>query len=188
MSGGELRFDPLTREWVNIVGHRQARPNLPASGCPFCVGGLEAPEPYNVRWFPNRWPAMEGERCEVVLYTPDHDAAFGSLSAEQAGRVVELWAERTEELGRRSDVDYVLVFENRGPEVGATIAHPHGQIYAYDHVPSRQSRRLAGRWAPFGWPDDPTLDERTVVEKDGWRAWVPFASTFPVAMQIAPLE
>ena len=29
----------------------------------------------------------------------------------------------------------MLVFENRGEEVGATIAHPHGQIYAYDHVP-----------------------------------------------------
>ena len=56
---GELRFDPLTREWVSIVGHRQARPNLPDSGCPFCVGGLEAPEPYEVRWFANRWPAFD---------------------------------------------------------------------------------------------------------------------------------
>ena len=55
---GEFRRDPLTREWVNIVGHRQARPNLPDAGCPFCVGGLEAPEPYDVRWFENRWPAL----------------------------------------------------------------------------------------------------------------------------------
>ncbi len=55
---GELRFDPLTREWVNIVGSRQTRPNLPTSGCPFCVGGLEAPDPYDVRWFANRWPAL----------------------------------------------------------------------------------------------------------------------------------
>ena len=42
----------------NIVGHRQGRPNLPSADCPFCVGGLEAPEPYDVRWFPNRWPAL----------------------------------------------------------------------------------------------------------------------------------
>ena len=55
--GGELRFDPLTGEWVSIVGHRQSRPNLPDDGCPFCPGGLEAPEPYTVRWFENRWPA-----------------------------------------------------------------------------------------------------------------------------------
>src|SRR5690606_8306455 len=56
---GEFRLDPLTGEWVNIVGHRQHRPNLPTDDCPFCVGGLEAPEPYDTRWFPNRWPAME---------------------------------------------------------------------------------------------------------------------------------
>lgn len=184
----ETRVDPVLGTVVHVVGARQARPNLPSAGCPFCVGGLEAPVDYDVRWFPNRWPAMEGDRCEVVLYTPTHDASFSSLESNEARNVVDLWAERTADLGARDDVDYVLVFENRGQEVGATIAHPHGQIYAYDHVPSRQSRRLAGRWAPFGWPDDPTLDERTVVEKDGWRAWVPFAPTFPVAMQIAPLE
>src|SRR5258705_9403828 len=64
---GELRFDPLTREWVNIVGNRQARPNLPATVCPFCVGGLEAPEPYDVRWFPNRWPAYAaGDPIDTV--------------------------------------------------------------------------------------------------------------------------
>ena len=168
---------------VHLVGARQGRPNLPASGCPFCVGGLEAPEPYDVRWFPNRWPAMDGERCEVVLYTPDHDAAFGSLSAEQAGRVVELWTRRTEQLGRRPDVDYVLVFENRGREVGATIAHPHGQIYAYDHVPSRQARRLAGGWRP-----DLAAGDRLVAECDGWVAWVPHAPKFPIAIDVAPTE
>ena len=47
--------------------------------CPFCVGGLEAPEPYDVKAFPNRWPPMPDDRCEIVLYTPDHDATFASL-------------------------------------------------------------------------------------------------------------
>ena len=90
-------------EWVNIVGHRQARPNLPSEGCPFCVGGLEAPDPYDVRWFPNRWPAFapgdadrhrgrrdatarrccpRSARCEVVLFSPDHDA----VARDAAGR------------------------------------------------------------------------------------------------------
>ncbi|MCL4291650.1 MAG: hypothetical protein KJ056_01265, partial [Acidimicrobiia bacterium] len=49
LSGHELRLDPLTGEWVAIVARRQDRPNLPSGGCPFCVGGLEAPEPYTVR-------------------------------------------------------------------------------------------------------------------------------------------
>ncbi len=75
----ETRVDPLTGDEVVIVGSRQARPNLPADGCPFCPGGREAPEPYDVRWFPNRWPPLPDGRAEVVLYAPEHDVTLGSL-------------------------------------------------------------------------------------------------------------
>lgn len=177
----EMRVDPVLGTVVHVVGTRQKRPNLPSTGCPFCVGGIEAPEPYDVRWFPNRWPAMPGDRCEVVLYTPEHDATFFSIGPEGARKVIDLWAERTAKLGGRDDVDYVLVFENRGPEVGATIAHPHGQIYAYDHVPSRPARRLAGGWAPDAEPGD-----RSIIDVDGWRAWVPHVPTFPLSIEVAP--
>lgn len=144
----DTRIDPSLGTTVHVVGSRQARPNLPSAGCPFCPGGLEAPEPYEVRWFPNRWPAMEGERCEVVLYSDDHDATFASLGVRRARQVIDLWAERTEALSARDDVGFVLCFENRGPEVGATIAHPHGQIYAYDHIPERPLRLLQAGWTP----------------------------------------
>jgi UDPglucose--hexose-1-phosphate uridylyltransferase len=95
--------------------------------------------------------------------------------------VIDLWAQRTTELGARPDVDFVLVFENRGPEVGATIAHPHGQIYAYDHIPDRPSRLLEAKWAP-----DLNPGERLVAEHGGWVASVPMASTYPIALSLAP--
>lgn len=177
----QTRIDPILGTVVHVVGTRQARPNLPSTGCPFCPGGLEAPDPYDVRWFANRWPAMADGRCEVVLYTSVHDASFGSLDQRGARMVVDLWAERTAALGARDDVDYVLVFENRGAEVGATIAHPHGQIYAYDHVPKRQERRLRGGWTP-----DRSPGARSVADCDGWQAWVPYAPTFPIAVEVAP--
>ena len=101
------RIDPVLGTTVHIVGGRQTRPNLPdnrsTTVCPFCVGGLEAPEPYETRWFVNRWPAMDGDRCEVILYSPQHDASFASLGTEGIARVIDLWAERTEELGHRVD-------------------------------------------------------------------------------------
>jgi UDPglucose--hexose-1-phosphate uridylyltransferase len=165
-----------------VVGSRQARPNLPEAGCPFCPGGLEAPELYDVRWFQNRWPSMPDERCEVVLYTPDHDATFWSLGATGARKVIDLWAERTAALGARPDIDYVLVFENRGAEVGATIAHPHGQIYAFDFVPDLPLRELQ-RGSLF---DEP--GERLVATAEGWRAWVPEAAVFPYALVLVPDE
>ena len=173
-SGSLLPGATFAKPVVNLLygRTRQKRPNLPSTGCPFCPGGLESPEPYDVRWFPNRWPAMPGDRCEVVLYTPQHDATFASLGVEGARKVVDLWAARTAALGARDDVQFVLCFENRGPEVGATIAHPHGQIYAYDHVPDRPLRLLEAKWAP----DFATAD-RIVADHGDWVATVPYAST-----------
>lgn len=179
----DTRVDPHRGTVVHVVQSRQQRPNLPTTGCPFCVGGLEAPDPYDVRWFPNRWPALGTGRCEVVLYTPEHDATFASLGAAGARKVVDLWADRTSALRALPGVEFVLVFENRGPEVGATIAHPHGQIYAYDHVPSRPARRFTAGWRP---DDDP--GERLVLELGGWRVVTQHAPVFPMSLSVQPVE
>ena len=166
-----------------IVGARQSRPNLPSSGCPFCPGGIEAPDPYEVRWFPNRWPPLPDGRAEVVLYTSEHHASLGSLAPDRMAQVVGLWAERTAALGARDDVRYVLVFENRGPEVGATISHPHGQIYAFDEVPPAALTELGGDRCSLCL-DDP--GDRLVSSTGGWRAWVPEAANWPYGLLIAP--
>lgn len=162
---------------------RQQRPNRPEQDCPFCVGGLEAPEPYDVRAFVNRWPSFPDDRCEVVLYSPDHDATMWSIGVDGAAAVVDLWAERTHALGQRDDVAYVMPFENRGEEVGATIPHPHGQIYAYPEVPPTPARELTRDSCAVC---AETPDDRLVCEIDGWRAWVPHASVYPYGLVVAP--
>jgi UDPglucose--hexose-1-phosphate uridylyltransferase len=210
----ELRFDALTREWVNIVGHRQDRPNLPVDECPFCVGGLEAPAPYDVRWFENRWPALapgapldfdrladDGTTrvpavgaCEVVLFSPDHDASLATLPPPQVRRVVDLWAERTRALLARPEIEYVLVFENRGAEVGATIPHPHGQIYAYPLVPPAPARehtvaRSEGRCVICDeMAGELATRDRVVHESDTWVAYVPFASAYSYGLRVVSRE
>jgi len=208
---GELRFDPLTREWVNVVGNRQSRPNLPATGCPFCVGGLEAPDPYDVRWFANRWPAFAPGAavdfpgavatghssvpavgaCEVVLFSPDHDESLSTLPPAHVRKVVDLWAERTTALLARPEVEYVLVFENRGREVGATIDHPHGQIYGYPMVPPAPEReaivaREHGCALCAEMESEIGSGARIVTTKGDWIAWVPYASGYAYGLRIAP--
>ncbi|MEO6987099.1 MAG: DUF4931 domain-containing protein [Aquihabitans sp.] len=182
----ELRIDPLTGVEVQVTRSRQTRPNRPTSDCPFCVGGIESPEPYDVRAFTNRWPSFPDERCEVVLYHPDHDARLPHLPAEHVRKVIDLWAERTEALGSRDDLAYVLVFENHGAEVGATIPHPHGQIYSYPTVPALPATELARLADGHRLLED--RPELVVVERDGWRAWVPGAPIYPYGMRVAPLE
>jgi UDPglucose--hexose-1-phosphate uridylyltransferase len=206
-SPGEFRRDPLTREWVNIVGARQGRPNLPDAGCPFCPGGLEAPEPYEVHWFANRWPAFApglpvevtgGEDCmpavgasEVVLFAPDHDTSLATLPVTQVRRVIDLWAARTEALLGRPEVEYVLVFENRGRDVGATIDHPHGQIYGYPFVPPVPSREAAvsrerGCAVCAEVEAELAAGARIVADHGEWIAYVPYASAYPYGMRFAP--
>lgn len=182
----DARIDELSGATVVVAGSRQHRPNRPHAACPFCVGGTEATEPYDVKAFPNRWPALPDDRCEVVLYTPEHDLTFPDLGEDGARRVVDLWADRTTALGDRPDVAYVLVFENRGEEVGATIAHPHGQIYAYDDVPEvplTELRRAARGDCALCAPTD---DDLLVATAAGWRAWVPAASVYPYGLLLAP--
>jgi UDPglucose--hexose-1-phosphate uridylyltransferase len=185
----EIRHDALTGAAVAVAASRQDRPNRPATDCPFCVGGLEAPEPYDVRAFVNRWPSFPDDRCEVVLYSPDHEATFWSIGVDSATRVVDLWAERTSALGGRPDVAYVLVFENRGEAVGATIPHPHGQIYAYESVPPAPRAELerAVRGACAVCESAVGAGERLVSERGGWRAWVPHASVYPYGLVLAPI-
>jgi UDPglucose--hexose-1-phosphate uridylyltransferase len=178
-----VRSDSLTGETTVIVGRRQARPNLPSDACPFCPGGLEAPDDYEVRSFANRWPPLPDGRAEVVLYAPEHDLRLATLPPSRLRRLVELWAERTADLGARPDVAYVLVFENCGPEVGATIAHPHGQIYAFDEVPPAAAAEL-DQGPCVLCAEEP--GERLVTQQGGWRAWVPAAATWPYGLLLAP--
>lgn len=180
----DIRRDALTGAVVGVNAERQARPNRPRDECPFCVGGLEAPDPYDVRAFVNRWPSFPDDRCEVVLYTPDHDATFWSLGVDGALAVVDLWAERSAALGGRDDIAYVLVFENRGAEVGATIPHPHGQIYAYPDVPPNPAGELAASLCALC-NEEP--GDRLVSAVGGWRAWVPWASVYPYGLVVAPV-
>lgn len=209
--GPEYRLDPLTREWVLVVGNRQGRPNLPARDCPFCPGGLEAPEAYDAFAFPNRWPALApGDpvdldglaaagttralgvgAAEVVLYSPEHDGSLATIGAAGVRRVIDLWAERSAALLARPEVRTVLVFENRGAEVGATIPHPHGQIYGLGLITPVQ-RREAEVAGAHGCaicselPAEIATGARVVRDGGAWVATVPFAASYPYALLLAP--
>lgn len=179
----DIRIDEYLGTHVHVVAARQNRPITKSSDdeCPFCVGGREAPEPYDVKAFPNRWPSLENGECEVVLYSPQHDATFASLGADGARKIIDMWAERTTALRALDNVEYVVVFENRGAEIGATISHPHGQIYAFPHVPSRPQRLIEAGWSP-----DLNAGDRLIAENEHFVAYAQFASVHPVSLIVAP--
>jgi UDPglucose--hexose-1-phosphate uridylyltransferase len=148
----ELRFDELRGEHVVYAIHRQQRTFLPTrEHCPLCPtrpGGPETEIPFpafQIAVFENRFPAFEEPlgAAEVVVYTDSHEGSLGTLAPERAEALVWVWRHRYSELGARADVGYVLIFENRGVEVGVTLHHPHGQIYAYPFLPPVPALELA---------------------------------------------
>ncbi|MFE2937462.1 galactose-1-phosphate uridylyltransferase [Streptomyces sp. NPDC059255] len=200
----EIRHDPLLGDSVAIASHRQGRTyHPPADECPLCPsrdGRLsEIPEPeYDVAVFENRFPSLAGDsgRCEVVCFTSDHDASFADLGDEQAALVLEAWTDRTAELAELPQVEQVFAFENRGAEIGVTLAHPHGQIYAYPFVTPRSAlmlRSVAAHREATGRNlfDDLVAKEvadgaRIVLDGEHWVAFVPYAAHWPYEIHLHP--
>ena len=218
----EMRRDPLTGEWVTFAAHRMDRTFLPAAvDCPLCPSGTGArteipADDYDVVVFENRFPSLGaasgGEefvddeglwprrpaagRCEVVAFTSEHDARFADLPLPRARTVIDALAARTAALSRLPNVEQVFCFENRGVEIGVTLQHPHGQIYAYPFVPprsrslldrAREHRRTIGRSLQSDILDaERRAATRLVWSGDAWSAYVPAAARWPVEVHLVP--
>ncbi|WP_435283082.1 galactose-1-phosphate uridylyltransferase [Streptomyces koelreuteriae] len=200
----EVRRDPLLGDSVAIASHRQGRTyHPPADECPLCPSEgerlSEIPDSsYDVVVFENRFPSLAGDsgRCEVVCFTSDHDVSFAGLTEEQAGLVLEAWTDRTSELSHLPSVEQVFCFENRGAEIGVTLQHPHGQIYAYPFTTPRTAlmlRSVATHKEMTGGENlfDAILerelaDERVILEGEHWVAFVPYAAHWPYEVHLYP--
>ena len=134
--------------------------------------------------------------CEVVLFSRDPTTSLGALPLPQIELLIEVWADRYTELGERADVEYVFPFENRGVEVGVTLHHPHGQIYAYPFVPPIPARELSQQAAHLAAHGRGLLESLIEAEvHDGGRllydgpqaiAFVPVFARYPYEVWVAP--
>ncbi len=212
----ELRWDPILREWIIVSGRREKRPILPEGLCPFCPGAEEIPKtPWSVLTLPNKFPALVpdppppdvgGDKlyrckpargvCEVVLYTPQHNATLTNLSVGHIKLLIDLWTERYRELGDRDYIKYVFIFENKGREIGVTLDHPHGQIYAFPFIPPRIKRELSSSrtyWKRTGgclfcriMEKERRDGSRIICENDHFMCFLPFFARWPYGVHIYP--
>ncbi|MEG9247355.1 galactose-1-phosphate uridylyltransferase [Arthrobacter sp. Soc17.1.1.1] len=218
---GTARYDALTGEWIAVAAHRQSRTHLPpADQCPLCpttaANLSEVPADYEVVVFENRFSSFGPDlgdlpaapewgttataygRCEVVAFDSAHEGSFGSLSPERARTVIDAWAQRTEALSAMPGIKQVFCFENRGADIGVTLLHPHGQIYAYPFIPPRAAT-LAARAAEFfeasggtqtlmghALASERASGDRMVLEGEHFSAFVPFAARWPLEVHLVP--
>ncbi|MCI8361359.1 MAG: galactose-1-phosphate uridylyltransferase [Clostridiales bacterium] len=209
----ELRYHPLTKDWVMIASHRQGRPQMPKDYCPFCPGSGKVPEHFDVYEYDNDFPALSQNppepdpvatgfyktapaygKCEVILYSPDHTATLPELPVEHIAKLVDLWVERFQAMKADPKIKYVFIFENRGELVGVTMPHPHGQMYGYSFVPKKLELELCSAKEHFEKTgrcifDDMLLEEqkagqRIIFENEHFSVFLPFFCEYPYGVYI----
>ena len=213
-----LRWHPLRGEWVAYAAHRQNRTFLPppeynplgptVAGAP----STELPDgDFDAAVFENLFPTLTMNAhdppslsvptlpalgvCEVVVFTRDARGSLGSLPLDHIELLLEVWADRYRTLGASAAIQYVFPFENRGVEVGVTLHHPHGQIYAYPFVPPIPSRELAQQRAYLDEHGRGLLEALVDAELEGGArilyagsravAFVPVCARYPYEVWIA---
>jgi UDPglucose--hexose-1-phosphate uridylyltransferase len=214
-----LRWHALRGEWVTYAGFRQNRTFLPPPEYnPLAVtrdpaNPTELPQGnYEIAVFDNRFPSLALDahdppaltvpsapangHCEVVVFTQDPNTALVHLPLSRIELLLQVWGERTRRIGAQPQIAYVLPFENRGAEVGVTLHHPHGQIYAYPFVPPVPARMLAQEDAHYrehgssllcDMARDEAADGRRVLFQDEHAiAFVPACARYPYEVWVLP--
>ena len=210
----ELRWDPVRCEWAITATHRMDRVLLPPKDyCPLCPtkpGGFETEIPrtdFEIVVFDNLHPSLQINppqpavvssalhpvepargACEVVVYTSEHEGSLATLSSERLKQLVRVWRDRYLVLGAREEIQYILIFENRGAEVGVTLHHPHGQIYAFPYIPPIAEREMRSAWEYHRDSGNCLFCDliageiadgrRIVLENESFIAFIPFAARY----------
>lgn len=157
---GEFRRDPLRGSTAIYAPHRQTRTFLPlAADDPLAPGRPGAPateipfEDFELAIFENRFPSLSLEPasgqlsewasgaaagvCDVVVFSKESVGSLGTLTHARRVLLIEALIDRYRSL-YEAGLAYVMPFENRGVQVGVTLPHPHGQIYAFPDIPEPQ--------------------------------------------------
>jgi UDPglucose--hexose-1-phosphate uridylyltransferase len=140
--------------------------------------------------------------CRVLCFSPRHDLTLATMDLPDIEAVVSMWSEQAHELGSRADIGYVQIFENRGAMMGASNPHPHGQIWATQHIPNEPALELAAQQDYFAIHASPLLADylalelkqaaaspdqsRIVAENATWVALVPFWAVWPFETIVLP--
>ena len=208
--GAELRWHPLLQEWSIYAAHRQNRTFMPSAAddplAPTIESGalteIEFAD-FEVAVFQNRFASLHPQAehatvlpgeitvkpakgdCEVVVYTSAREGNLATLSQERRRLLVSVWIDRYNDL-YQDGFDFVLPFETRGEEVGVTLQHPHGQIYAFPFVPNVQARMVKGFAEGYDLAGQLKHWQDYIVDEAGpLVAFVPPFARFPYEVWIA---
>ena len=177
-------------------------------------GGEPNTPGWRVRVVPNRVPALRVESYyaepadglfqtlgglgahEIIIESPNHDAHWAEMSADEIRLVLWAWRERIRDLRRDTRLKTFLVVKNVGAAAGATLDHPHSQLLALPFIPLHLDDELAaarvreaqtGRCAYCALIDDELASGWRIVSSDADTVAISaFAARVPFETWIVP--
>jgi UDPglucose--hexose-1-phosphate uridylyltransferase len=184
-----------------VLAYRQ--PGLPANG-----------EGWSIRVVPNLYAAFRPEpdgqehregrfwqrdaigACEVLISSPDHRAPTPKLPRRQVEEIVQSYVDRYQHHARNLALEHCLILYNHGRPAGASLEHPHSQLYAISVQPPSLREELQGARR---FHDDNgacvfcrTLEDerqagtRIVFENEAFVVFSPYAARTPFETWIVP--
>jgi len=140
--------------------------------------------------------SSENGLCRVICFDPRHDLTLATMDVGSIRGVVDVWVTQETELSTHEHISYVQIFENRGAAMGASNPHPHGQIWATEHIPNEPALELATQRDYFRTRGTSLLldylaleleqAERIVTANETWVALVPFWAVWPFELLLLP--
>ena len=142
--------------------------------------------------------ATERGESRVICFSPDHSKTLPQLSVAEITAVVKTWKAQTSALAE--SYQWVQVFENKGAVMGCSNPHPHGQIWAQDHLPTLAQKKqkafdaythnygtnLLQDYAKREISDEFIQGERVVVSNADWLVVVPYWAAWPFETLLLP--
>ncbi len=159
--GAIIREDELSSDIVVVSANRAKRPHIQTKGthkkinaCPFCPGNEKMTPPtimqfgeprWSIRCFNNKFPVFSGKRGvhEVVVDTNLHSASMSDMPVGQIARMLIAYSKRSDWMLVHGGMKCVLVCKNAGMSAGASLSHPHSQIFGMPFTPPRVEGELA---------------------------------------------
>jgi UDPglucose--hexose-1-phosphate uridylyltransferase len=188
--------------------------------CPFCPGREEmntevtaTPKGKNwkIRVILNKFEALghsggrtrsdfytvrEGIGDHEVIITKPHNVLTAFLPEDLMDLNLKVYQERMTALSNHPEVEYVHILQNHGHEGGASLLHPHSQIFATPFVPEHLHDEVTSSYDYFRTRGaclycEMILKEmmdkdRIVMDQKDFLVFAPFAARVPYALRIIP--
>ncbi|MEI7452258.1 MAG: galactose-1-phosphate uridylyltransferase [Candidatus Falkowbacteria bacterium] len=212
MKKAEIRKSYIFDKYAIIAPGREARPrdnkkNKTVSSCPFCKNNLKdrkilktiLTNNNSVVSVKNEFPAVStnntksyGEQ-EVIIESQKHSEQMANMDLEQIVAILKMYISRSKTISKNKKIKYISCFKNQGAAAGASLIHPHSQIFATSIITPEVKEELESlkkyfkhnkRCAYCDIIKEESVSKRLVFSDKNMVAFTPYASEYPYELWI----